>query len=89
MDSDSGGRDAVAAVHHFSFQLCLKGLDLAKNGETAGRTAHLALKLVEDLVQPLGGGPEGWVVLSGGGVHVHGGSVGFLDNMIVFVDDLG
>ena len=62
---DSGGGDAMAAVHHFGFQFSLKGLDLAKHSETAGRTAHLALKQMEDLMQPLGSGPEGWVVLSG------------------------
>jgi hypothetical protein len=81
--------DAAAAVHHFGFKLGLEGLDLAEHGETSGRAAHLALELVEHFMQALGGGPEGGVVLASGGVHVHGGSVGFLDNMIVFACDLG
>jgi len=76
-------------VHHFGFQLGLKGLHLAEHGETTGRAAHLVLKLVEDLVQALGGGPKGWVVLSRCGIHMHDGSVCFLDIIIVFVDDLG
>jgi hypothetical protein len=76
-------------VHHFGFEFGFEGLDLAEHGQTARRAAHLVLKLVEDFVQPLSGGPEGWVVLSGGGVHVHGGSVCFLDIMIVIADDLG
>jgi hypothetical protein len=89
VDLGSGGDDAAAVVHHFGFQLGLERLDLAEHGETPGRAAHLALELVEDLMQPFGGGPESWVVLSRGGVHVHGGSVCFLDNIIVFVDHLG
>jgi hypothetical protein len=75
-------------VHHFGFELGLEGLDLTEDGEAAGGAAHLALQLIEHFVQTLGGGPEGWVVLSNGGVHVHGGSVCFLDNMIVFACDL-
>jgi hypothetical protein len=54
----------MAAVHHFSFELGFEGLHLAKNRQTAGGAAHLPLQLVEDFMQPLGGGPEGWVVLS-------------------------
>jgi hypothetical protein len=61
----SGGYYSAAAVHHLGFEFSLKGLDLTEDGETARRAAHLALKLVEDFVQPLGGGPEGRVVLSG------------------------
>jgi len=76
-------------VHHFGFEFGLKGLDLAEHGKAAGRAAHLALKLAEDLMQSLSGCPEGWVVPSRCGVHVHGGSVSFLDNMIVFTGDLG
>jgi hypothetical protein len=76
-------------MHHFSFQFRFKGLHLAEDRQPAGRAAHPALQLVEDLMQPLGSGPEGWVVLLGCGVHVHGGSGCFLDNMIVIADDLG
>jgi hypothetical protein len=88
-NSDSGGSDAMAAVHHFRFQLSLEGLDLTEHRETTGRAAHLALKQMEDLVQTLGSGPEGRVMLSGGSVQVHGGSIGFLDNMIMFAGDFG
>jgi DNA-binding transcriptional LysR family regulator len=85
----SGGGDAAAAVHHFGFELGFKGLNLTEHGEAAGRAAHLVLELVEHFMQALSGGPEGGVVLSRCGVHVHGGSVGFLDNMIGFACDLG
>jgi hypothetical protein len=71
-------------MHYLGFQLSLEGLDLAEHREAAGRAAHLALQQVEDLVQPLGSGPEGRVVLSGGSVQVHRGSTSFLDIMIVF-----
>jgi hypothetical protein len=74
MKSGSGGGDAMAPVNHLSLQLSLKGLDLAEHREAAGRTTHLAFQLVEDLMQPLGSGPEGRILLSFGGVHVHGGS---------------
>jgi hypothetical protein len=60
----SGCDDAAAAVHHFGFELSLQGLDLAEDGETARGAAHLTLELAEDFVQTLGGGPEGWIVLS-------------------------
>jgi hypothetical protein len=76
-------------MHHFGFQFRFKGLHLAEHGQTTGRAAHLALELVEHFVQPLGSGPEGWVVLLRCDVHVHGGSVCFLDIMIVIADDLG
>ena len=36
MESDSGGDDAPAAVHHFGFQFSLQGLDLAEHSQTAG-----------------------------------------------------
>jgi hypothetical protein len=85
----SGGVYAAAAVHHFGFELRLQSLDLAEHREAAGVAAHLALELAEDLMQPLSGGPKGGVVLLRGGVHVHGGSVCFLDIMIVIADDLG
>lgn len=85
----SGSVDAVAAVHHFGFKFGFEGLHLAEDSQTTGRAAHLALQLVEDLVQPLSGGPEGRVVLLGCGIHVHGGSVCFLDFMIVIAGDLG
>jgi hypothetical protein len=73
--SGSGSDGATAAMHHFGFKLGLEGLDLAKHGEATGGAAHLVLKLIEDLMQTLGSGPEGWVVLPCCGVHVHGGSV--------------
>ena len=57
----SGGDSATAVVHHFGFER----LDLTEDGEATWRTAHLALELVEDFVQPLSSGPEGRVVLSG------------------------
>jgi hypothetical protein len=79
----------MAPVHHLGFQLGLKGLDLAEDCEAAGRTAHLALQLAEDLLQALGRGPEGGVLLAGGGVQVHGGSNGFLDIIIMYAGDLG
>ena len=60
-----GGCGAAAAVHHFGFKFGLEGLNLTKDGKAAGRAAHLALKLMEDFVQPLGRGPKGRVVLSG------------------------
>jgi hypothetical protein len=60
----SGGGDATRTMHHFGFEFGFEGLDLAENGEPARRAAHLALQLAEDLVQALGSGPEGWVVLS-------------------------
>jgi hypothetical protein len=65
----------MAAVHDLGFELGLEGLDLAEDGKAARRGAHLALKLVEDLMQPLSGGPEGRVVLSNAGIHVHGHSI--------------
>jgi hypothetical protein len=89
MQSGLGGYGAAAAVHHFGFKLGLEGLDLAKDGKPTGRAAHLALKQVENLMQTLSSGPEGWVVLPCCGVHMHGGSISFLDNMIVFACDLG
>jgi hypothetical protein len=89
LDWKSGGSDAAASVHHFGFEFGFEGLDLAKHSKALGRAAHLALQLVEYFVQPLGGGPERWVVLSRCGIHMHDGSVCFLDNMIVFADDLG
>jgi hypothetical protein len=52
-------------VHHFGLELGFEGLHLTEDGEATGRTAHLAFQLVEDFVQTLGSGPEGWVVLSG------------------------
>jgi len=76
----------MAAVHDFGFELGLEGLDLTEDGEAARRSTHLALKLVEDFVQSLSSGPEGRVVLSNAGVHVHGGSSCFLDIIIVFDD---
>jgi hypothetical protein len=79
--------DASAAVHDLGFELGFQGLHLAEDGETARGGAHLALQLVEDLMEPLGGGPEGRVVLSNAGVHVHGSSGCFLDIIIVFADD--
>jgi hypothetical protein len=76
----------MAAVHDFGFQLGLERLDLAEDGEAAGRGAHLALQLIEHFVQTLSRGPEGRVVLSNAGIHVHGGSSCFLDIIIVFDD---
>jgi hypothetical protein len=84
-----GSHDAAAAVHHFGFEFGFEGLHLAQHGQAAGRAAHLVLELVEHFVQPLSGGPESWVVLSRCGVHMHDGSVGFLDIIIVIADDLG
>jgi len=89
MGWESGSGGAPAAVHHLGLELGFEGLDLAQDGEAAGGSADMALQLVEDLVQPLGGGPEGRVVLSNGGVHVHDGLRNFLDFMIVIADDLG
>jgi len=89
MRSGSGGDGTAATVHHLGFEFGFKGLNLAEHGKAARRAAHLPLELVEHFMQTLGSGPEGWVVLSCCGVHVHGGSVSFLDNMIVFADDLG
>jgi hypothetical protein len=40
-------------------------------------------------MQPFGSGPEGRVMLSGGGVQMHGGSIGLLDIMIMFAGDVG
>ncbi len=74
----------MIAVHDLGLQLSLEVLDLTEDGQAAGRAAHLALELMEDLMQTLGSGPEGRVVLSGGGVQVHRGSMSFLDIMIVF-----
>jgi hypothetical protein len=82
----SGGVDAVAAVHDFGFQLGLESLNLAEDGEATRRGAHLALQLIEHFVQTLCSGPEGRVVLSNAGIHVHGGSSCFLDIIIVFAD---
>jgi hypothetical protein len=76
--------DAAAAVHHFGFKFGLESLDLAEHRKAAGRAAHLSLELIENLMQPLGGGPERRVVLSRCGIHMHDGSVGFLDIMIFF-----
>jgi hypothetical protein len=76
--------DAAAAVHHFGFKFGLEGLDLAEHRKAAGGAAHLAFELIENLMQPLGGGPKRRVVLSRCGIHVHDGSVGFLDIMIFF-----
>ena len=81
--------NAAAAVHHFGFKFGFEGLDLTEYRKAARRAAHLALKLIENLMQPLGGGPERRVVLSRCGIHVHDGSVGFLDIMIFFACDLG
>jgi hypothetical protein len=76
-------------MHDFSLQFSFKGLHLAEHGQTARRTAHPALKLMEDLMQPLGSRPESRVVLSGCGIQDHGGSASFLDIMIVFAGSLG
>jgi hypothetical protein len=76
-------------MHHLSFQLSLEGLDLPKHGQAPGGAAHLALQQVEDFMQPFGSGPESRVLLSGGGVQMHGGSNGLLDIMIMFANDLG
>ena len=85
----SGGGDAAAPVQYLGFQLGLQGLDLTEHREAPRRTAQLVLQHAEDLLQPLGRGPEGRVFLSGGSVLVHAGSMGFLDNMIMFAADLG
>ncbi len=76
----------MAAVHDLGLELGFELLDLAEDGEAARRGAHLALELVEDLVQPLGGGPEGGVVLTNAGIHVHDRSTHLLDIIIVFDD---
>jgi hypothetical protein len=76
----------VAPVHDFGFEFSFKGLDLTEDSEAARGGAHLALELVEDFVQPLSGGPEGRVVLSNAGIHVHGRSGCLLDIIIVFDD---
>ena len=60
----SGSGDTAAAVHDFGFEFGFEGLNLTKDSKTTGRAAHLMLKLIEDFVQSLGSGPEGWVVLS-------------------------
>lgn len=88
-EKESGRDDSAAAVHHFGFEFSFKGLHLTKHGQPTGRAAHLVLELVEHFVQPLSGGPKSWVVLSRCGVHVHDGSVWFLDIIIVIADDLG
>jgi hypothetical protein len=75
-------------MHHLGLELGFKGLHLTKHGQAPGRAAHLALELVEHFVQPLSGGPEGWVVLPNR-FCVHGRLLNFLDTMIVIADDLG
>jgi hypothetical protein len=87
MESGDGSR--LVAVHDFGLQLGLKGLDLTEHGEAARRTAHLAFQEMEDFMEAFGRGPECGVLLSGGSVQVHGGSSGFLDNMIVFAYSWG
>jgi hypothetical protein len=82
----SGREGPVAAVHDLGFELGFEGLDLAEDGKAARGGAHLGLELVEDLVQPLGGGPESRVVLSNTRIHVHGRSTHLLDIIIVFDD---